>query len=470
MPGFPRNEVIQGDCVEEMQNLPENSVDAVVTDPPYNFDKGFMGKDWDNIGSPKQYQEWCMEWGQEALRVLKPGAYLVAFSGTKMYHRLVTGLEDAGFRIVDQISWMYGSGFPKSHDFTKDLSDEEASEWQGCGTAIKPSHEPIVVAQKPREGTYADNVEKHGVGGFNIDGCRIGLDRDEEISVGYKTLGDTHEGWKRDWMDDEERWEEYKKEAVDKANNDGRWPANSVLTHSPACRRVGTAKVEGDSREGGDGERPGGFVDTGADKGDGEPNSVLYGDEDGTEEVEKWRCVPSCPVRLLNMQSGDRPAGGGIKDAASNKTDRTYGEFKERRNWESYGDSGGAARFFYSAKAHKSERNAGLEGEGVENDIATLKPINLLRWLVRLVTPPMDDVVVLDPFAGSGTTGCAAEIEDVDYILIEKRERFAETVAPKRIQYWSNPENWGDLKSHAELPDKEPEKEVNMSLSRFGEN
>jgi len=225
------SDIICGDCLEEMEKLEENSVDSVVTDPPYAL--AFMGKDWDSL-KPKEYQEFSQEWGEQALRVLKPGAYLLAFSGTRTYHRMVVGLEDAGFEIKDTVMWLYGSGFPKSTDISKQIDkkflreklteklghkptrsqfkqawecfrdfeespnsrsgyegreDEdyshakrvtvsepvtpEASEWDGWGTALKPAHEPIVLAQKPREGTYAANVLEYGVGGLNIDGCRI---------------------------------------------------------------------------------------------------------------------------------------------------------------------------------------------------------------------------------------------------------------------------------------------------------
>jgi len=458
------SEIICGDCLEEMEKLEENSVDSVVTDPPYAL--AFMGKDWDSL-KPKEYQEFSQEWGEQALRVLKPGAYLLAFSGARTYHRMVVGLEDAGFEIKDQIDWLYGSGFPKSHDISKAIDKEkgkyeegdelpssrdtkgdlgfqmqkktasnpqtqEAKKWDGWGTALKPAHEPIVLAQKPREGTYAENVLEYSVGGLNIDDSRI--PHDEDISVGYKKP-EMQEGWKREWMNDKKRWEEYKKEAVDNANRKGRWPANVIL----------------------------------------DPRSS----------------------EMLDGQSG-KTKSGKVKEKKPSYEGKSITGFPRgvstREN--QIGDSGGASRFFYCAKAHKSERNAGLEdledvkmgqsggarqklkeGEDeyqtgddvsvglnkikeVKNDIATLKPINLMRYLVRLVTPP--DGTVLDPFAGSGTTGCACEIEDFDYILIEKRERFAEVIAPRRCEYWGKEKNWSDLKEHEELPDPFEKKIVKM--------
>jgi len=390
------SEIICGDCFEEIQTLEPESVDSVVTDPPYAL--AFMGKDWDSFET-KEYQKFCREWGEQVLKVLKPGAYLLAFSGTRTYHRMVCGLEDAGFTIKDQIDWLYGSGFPKSHDISKAIDKHSrAKRWNGWGTALKPSHEPIVLAQKPRERTYAENVLKYGVGGLNIDSSRI--PHNEDISVGYNKP-EMQEGWKREWMDDEKRWEEYKKEAVDNANKKGRWPANIVLN----------PKV----------------------------------------------------TAMLDEQSGKLRSGQHSNSERNRKAEGMFfGGWARGGNW--YGDSGGASRFFYCAKAHKSERNAGLKDlEEVKNDIATLKPINLMRYLVRLVTPP--DGTVLDPFAGSGTTGCACEIEGFDYILIEKRKRFAEVIAPKRIDYWSKEENWSDLKEHTELSD--PKKEKMTKLTEF---
>jgi len=444
-----------------------------------------MGKSWDEF-EPKEYQEFCEEWGEQVLRVLKPGGYLLAFSGTRTYHRMVTGLEDAGFEIKDQIDWLYGSGFPKSTDISKQIDkkflreklteklghkptrtqfkqawecfrdfeespnsrsgyegreDEdyshakrvtvsepvtpEASKWEGFGTSLKPSHEPIVLAQKPRDGTYAEHVLEYGVGGLNIDGCRIGNEeieqhgRSESENVAMSGKNYAEERGCRSWR--------------------GRWPANVVLDPEAA--------------------------------------------------------------RLLDEQSEVLKSGKAGKKEVQSNTDWFGGGKLNKSN--QIGDSGGASRFFYCAKAHKSERNAGLEDlddvvygqsggarqkirEGgeeyiqedhiglnkikkVKNDIATLKPINLMRYLVRLVTPP--EGVVLDPFAGSGTTGCACVIEGFDYVLIEKRKRFANVIAPRRIEYWSDPENYDSLKNHELLEDPETLKKErsNATLENFVE-
>lgn len=156
-----RAQVLVGDCLHVMAQMEACSVDAIVTDPPYEL--GFMGKSWDASGVAFRVEVW-----REALRVLKPGGHLLAFSGSRTYHRMAVAIEDAGFEIRDQIMWVYGSGFPKSHNLD--------GEWQGWGTALKPAHEPIVVARKPIIGTVATNILAHGTGAINIDGCRVGME------------------------------------------------------------------------------------------------------------------------------------------------------------------------------------------------------------------------------------------------------------------------------------------------------
>ena len=161
----------QGNCKELIKDLEDNSIDSIVTDPPYEL--GFMGKKWDNSGIAYDVELWS-----ECLRVLKHGGHLLAFSGSRTYHRMVVAIEDAGFDIRDQIQWVYGSGFPKSHNIGKaiDKMQGDAKQWDGWGTALKPAHEPICVARKPLIGTVAENVLKYGTGGINIDGCRVGID------------------------------------------------------------------------------------------------------------------------------------------------------------------------------------------------------------------------------------------------------------------------------------------------------
>lgn len=153
-----------GSNLDILPTLPDNSIDSIITDPPYEL--GFMGKSWDSTGIAYNVELW-----KQCLRVLKPGGHLVAFSGSRTYHRMAVAIEDAGFQIRDQMMWVYGSGFPKSHNIGKKIEG-----WDGWGTALKPAHEPIVLARKPLEGTVAANVLKWGVGGLNIDACRVGTD------------------------------------------------------------------------------------------------------------------------------------------------------------------------------------------------------------------------------------------------------------------------------------------------------
>jgi site-specific DNA-methyltransferase (adenine-specific) len=208
-----------GDCIEVLKTLSDNSVDSIVTDPPYGI--GFMNKEWDDpkkhreliereskrseerfaegkspakggfskgvqpglpIGGAKEgkwFQGWCELWAAECFRVLKPGGYLLSFSAPRTYHRMATAFEDSGFQIRDQIMWVFGSGFPKSHNIGKAIGKIEGNEsdWEGWGTALKPAHEPICMARKPlSEKSIAENVLKHGTGGINIDGSRIGTE------------------------------------------------------------------------------------------------------------------------------------------------------------------------------------------------------------------------------------------------------------------------------------------------------
>ena len=381
-----RATIYHGDCLEVLRALPDASVDAVVTDPPYGIN--FMGKAWDgaaiaqaavsgvdhtktrersasmHAGSydlsatgNRAFQAWATEWAAECLRVLKPGGHLLAFGGTRTWHRLACAIEDAGFEVRDSIAWMYGSGFPKSLDVSKAIdkaagaerevvgskiglpgyslapskgtgdlrfggfggdgdpereaqitapATDAAREWSGWGTALKPAHEPIVVARKPLVGTVAANVLEHGTGALNIDGARVGYESGEDkkkMAAGVDAIrergGVMHNSWKNS----------SDLSGANPAHENGRWPAN-VIT-------------------------------------------------DGSIDAE-W------------------------------------------------------VRYFYSAKASKAERNAGLNAA---NTHPTVKPLALMRYLVRLVTPPGG--TVLEPFAGSGTTLAAAILEGFDAIGCE---------------------------------------------------
>jgi DNA modification methylase len=456
----PTTQLHQGDCRDILKTLPDNSIDSVVTDPPYEL--GFMGKKWDNTGIAYDTSMWA-----EVLRVLKPGGHLLAFGGTRTYHRMAVAIEDAGFEIRDSIHWIYGSGFPKSLDVSKaidkcggavagfedfrdavkaamkangvsrstlqdalgnymlshyltagsqpavpnyrdyliirntvNLGDtfdhlfsweaerevvgndtkarstsgktalptvggatvyetwditvsatEAAKQWNGWGTALKPAHEPIVVARKPLIGTVAANVLQHGTGALNIDGCRIG-------------------------------------------DPPGRWPANVIHDGSDEVTAM--------------------FPEA------GNKWKRNYGEED-----YKGR-----------QYNGGTFGGGGY---IGNST---------------YADSGSAARFFYAAKASRAERNAGLDklpqrdvhrygagiGEGKDpnapardtNFHPTVKPLALMRYLLKLVTPP--NGITLDPFAGSGTTLAAAIHEGFNSIGIELTPEY-HPIIQARIQH-----------------------------------
>ena len=379
-----------GDCIELMAELEDASVDAIVCDPPYGLE--FMGKAWDKAASPAAFAAWCTTWAVEALRVLKPGGHLLAFGGTRTFHRLTCGIEDAGFEIRDCLSWLYGSGFPKSLNVSKaidkaagakrevvghaDPSDprtamarkvygnhmqdgagegvpitapatDAARQWQGWGTALKPAWEPCVVARKPLAGTVAANVQQYGTGAVNVDGCRVAGPMDGVWGTSNATV-------------DRDRKFNASPDGADyrtAPHTAGRWPANVVL------------------------------------------------DEDA--------------AALLDSQSGERGGGNGLSIVAGafGKHGR-YGKASGAVT-ASYADTGGASRFFYCAKASKRDR-----GEG--NTHPTVKPSALMRWLVRMVTPPGG--TVLDPFAGSGTTLMAARDEGFRAIGIEREPEYVEII------------------------------------------
>ena len=400
--------ILEGDCVEVMRGMDDESVDAIVTDPPYGL--GFMGKAWDDLPPG-------LKWAQECLRVLKPGGHLLAFGGSRTYHRLAVAVEDAGFEVRDQMMWLYGSGFPKSLDVSKAIdkaagaeqnnvyetkqgvttniaygkglgvrliqrnaATADAKKWSGWGTALKPAHEPIVVARKPLVGTVAENVLRFGTGALNVDGCRIG--EPDGFGGGSKGTSGFAAGYASDGF---------------VASTAGRWPANLIL------------------------------------------------DEEAG--------------RLLDEQSGERPTGA-ITPYRSSSEGGYEGGWGTTRDFTQPASTGGASRFFYCAKAGKAERNAGLDGfeEGKRplsisqwkgqtngsgnqmgastpqrNTHPTVKPISLMAYLVRLVTPP--NGTVLDPFLGSGTTGCAAALEGFDFIGIEREPDYI-AIAEARIAWW----------------------------------
>lgn len=368
--------LIHADCLEALRHLPDNSVDSVVTDPPYGL--SFMGKKWD-------YDVPSVDIWRECLRVLKPGGHLLSFAGSRTYHRIACAIEDAGFEIRDQIMWVYGSGFPKSLNIGKAIDKMQGNErevvgsemvdigiqsgsmhanresrvverditignsgWDGWGTALKPAHEPICVARKPiSEPSVAANVLKWGTGAINIDGCRVEYDGDADKDSMYRP--ESRGGLPNEFN--------ACKVIQSKPHTQGRFPANFI--------------------------------------------------HDGSDEV--LELFPETKSGLMKQH---------IEGGNFNVFSKQY-----PRDVETIGDSGSAARFFYCAKASKAER-------GENNIHPTVKPIALMRYLVRLVTPP--NGTVLDPFLGSGTTAIAAVLEGFDWIGIEREAEYCD-IAEARI-------------------------------------
>jgi len=415
-----------GDCRVVLADYPSDFFDACVTDPPYGI--GFMGKEWDTFkpeqvnyergrarksfteqvtnpnlkgrigwmsGAPlkydesvaahRQFQEWTESWAREVYRVLKPGAHLAVFGAPRAHHRMMSGLEDAGFEIRDCLAWLFGQGFPKSLNLK--------GEWDGWGTALKPAFEPIALARKPVDGTLTGNVAKWGTGALNIDGCRIEgsefVDRDGEPSADrrYTDRGVT----------------DFAATPGPRGGNPkGRWPANLIL------------------------------------------------DEEAGAMLDAQTGIQKSGVAIQRNGGGQAIFGGIAGNEGS----------KQKRQDAGYGDTGGASRFFYCPKVSRAEREFGCDslpartaGEmtggrqegsaglknpragagrtsGSRNAHPTVKPIALMRWLVRLVTPP--NGLVLDPFVGSGTTGIAAVLEGCHFTGIDGEVEWV-TVADARI-------------------------------------
>lgn len=394
--------IITGDCVEAMAAMDEASVDAIVTDPPYGL--GFMGKEWDGLPPGDEF-------AAQALRVLRPGGHLLAFGGTRTYHRLACALEDAGFEIRDCLVWLYGSGFPKSLNLNGDR--------QGWGTALKPAHEPIVLARKPLDGTVAANVQAHGTGALNVDGCRIAGDMSGANYGGRQASSIGYGGTEPDGF-------------ATQAHESGRWPANVLLDPEAAA--------------------------------------------------------------MLDEQSGERQAGARPKDnnvGFGNVYTEGSGRAGVHRDERIELDTGGASRFFYCAKASRAEREAGLREAGLREAVAgamsgpetrpdrptnhplrrnhhpTVKPIDLMRWLVRLVTPPGG--TVLDPFTGSGTTAIAAHLEGFSFIGIEREAEYAE-IARARIKHWQQFPVGTDTEAALESASAEAKTRATGQLSLSGGN
>jgi site-specific DNA-methyltransferase (adenine-specific) len=463
-----KTKLMLGDNIESLKKLPDNSVDSIVTDPPYGL--SFMGKKWDHDVP-------SVDFWREVYRVLKPGGHVLSFGGTRTYHRMTVNIEDAGFEIRDQIMWLYGSGFPKSHNIGKAVDKLQGnerevvgklenyqdkrglngqtenvmenakprididvtkgnSEYEGWGTALKPANEPICVARKPlSEKSVALNVLKWGTGGINIDGCRVGSEvrttpvgsddnRDDETLFGLNKT--THH----------ERVE----------TTEGRFPANIIL--ECLCDEV----IKGEK-----GER------TTKETNINNKEANWFRNAGGDKE-ERWsfndkgdiHTNPMCPCYIMDEQSGVSSS----QKRTNFKKDNTIwqdntGEIDTMSG--GFSDKGGASRFFYQAKVSKAERNMGLDNfedkkvafratkggssgessKGMErfesikkNNHPTVKPVNLMAYLCRLVTPP--NGIVLDPYMGSGATGIAARLEGFRFLGMELDEDYFK-IAEARI-------------------------------------
>ena len=439
--------LLLGDCLDKLKELDDNSIDSIVTDPPYGLSAapnsgksskgGFMGKQWD-------YDVPSQEIFEECLRVLKPGGHLLSFAGSRTYHRMAVRVEDAGFEIRDQIMWIYGSGFPKSLNLGKSLesklvngssrysgnkmetdgdvdipgsqwqeaadrtmADGEgawsgksvkvenpiAKEWEGWGTALKPAHEPIVMARKPlSEKTVVDNVLEWGTGGINIDDSRIGFSEDDDPRNWHSNRKTTT------FENTENIYELGIKNVSSQQNQQGRFPAN-----------------------------------------------IIFDEEAG---------------KILDEQSGiSKSTGGRSGNKEGVGQNGIYGQYKGEVRDENpgLGDTGGASRFFYCPKTSKTDRNEGLDHlddkltQGIranagpalvgddesgrttaKNNHPTVKPTDLMLYLIRMVTPKGG--TTLDPFMGSGSTGKAAVRGGFDFVGIEREEEYME-IAQARIQY-----------------------------------
>lgn len=547
--------LLQGDCFEQLDKIEDESVGSVVADPPYLID--FMGKGWDSpdniAGNPNLYKK--------LLTKMKPGGYVALFGHSRTHHRIMVALEEAGFELKDTLTWLYGQGFPKSHNISKSLDKQgkDGAKWEGYGTALKPAVEFIVLAQKPRKGTYANNCLTYGVGGLNIDECRIGTS---------DTLSRPHNEHKPEHLRTMGKFAKFgnPNSISDKL---GRFPANLILSHSDGCVKVGESVESTSNHNAPKGTFAGGEPDRGSE--------TIYRKQENT--VEHYECDDECAVRLLNEQSGTKKgsgkqskgsgSGGIWKPSTGKPAGDTYGDsggagrffktteapegrfpanlilshsegcvkvgegkedviggnkgksgfavgyesgdftkqqksydvydcdedcairmldeqapkvgnaFKAKRKKDTTGGSGdswtnggkkegegngtydglsGASRFFYCAKVSKKERNFGVghrekcsaekrdaTGAGLwetkgfnkpqHNHHPTLKPVALMRWLVRLITPPEE--TCLDLFMGAGSTGGACVLEDRDFIGIELDNDYF-SIACDRIDAWKD--------------------------------
>jgi hypothetical protein len=457
--------------------LPDESVSAIVTDPPYELTGksgkvGFMQKRWDGTGVSFDPATWA-----ESLRVLKPGGHLLAFGGDRTHHRVMVAIEDAGFEIRRCVCWHFGTGFPKSLDISKAIdkmagaerkvvgkrpiaypdspsgytsvsanstaskggiwqapdgdtehgrdvtepATDAARKWQGWGTDLKPSFEIVIIARKPFAGNVVSNVLAHGTGGINVDAGRIaGVVPQVVQGVTERAAqGEAIYGAGSDLR---------RNPQLSNPSDLGRWPPNTAFQHNCDCRLVGVRRVRGSGKDGPEygvsKTRSNCYAQDDYTLNKMVRTGVSHVDPDGLETVEVWECSDGCPVAEIDRQgsaSGVHSAGHArdyvVKDRRRDR-DEGWGDIGNDRAGSRYGDDGGCSRFFprfawddddwfpylYCSKASRAERNQGLQES--TNSHPTCKPVRFMEWLIRLVMPPGG--ILLDPFAGSGSTLVAA--------------------------------------------------------------
>lgn len=395
------SQIYNENCLVVLRNIEDNVVDSVITDPPYAISGGFMGKSWDK--SLPSIDIW-----KQILRTTKPGGIMLVFGYPKTFHRLICLIEDSGWEVLDCISWIYGKGMPKGLNIGKAIDKQnikEENKWNGWATGLKPAWEPIVVAMKPIEGTFIENAKQWGVAGFNIDDSRIELQKSGED----KRLGGNG-SWKTDKAA-KTVYGDYAGENISSSPR-GRWPANLILSHHPECNEL--------------------------------------------------TCHIDCPISIMNKQSGELKSGSNCIRGKEGKFLEHGGLGKKGDVQVTYGDRGGASRFFYCTKAGHQERwffcnvckDSFLSREspkhfhGKKNDDhiifhPTVKPIDLIKYLCNLTRTPSGGIV-LDPFMGTGTTGVAcvetnrsfigSEIEEPYYEIAKKRIKMSVDIQPKLFE------------------------------------
>ena len=396
--------LINGDCLESLKKIPDNSIDSMVTDPPAGI--AFMGKSWDkDKGGRKLWIAWLESIMTEAFRTLKPGAHILVWAIPRTSHWTATAIENAEFEIRDVVTHIFGSGFPKSHNIGKKIK-----EFEGWGTALKPASEHWILARKPlSEKTIAANVLEHGTGGINIDTSRIGTDvRTYDLKGGenLNKLSRENAGDSKDAKGCGAYGTGAKQVSIGKATVQGRFPANLVLSHKPGCKQVGTKEGKGYTiNRFTDGAKPFG-------NGAGHPYKI---EDQGPETIAVWDCDDDCAIKALDAQSGITTSGKVKEDKNSYEGESNTKFLRGVSTAQNqHGDTGGASRFFYCAKASKKEKTL---NNTIDNKHPTVKSLKLMKYLINLVTPPGG--VVLDPFMGSGTTGQAALEDDFGFVGIE---------------------------------------------------